>query len=348
MVNSGLTERDLAQNAETSFSDFLRSLGGSVRSIEREPRRSPLDLIVEAEIRGKPITFVAECKTQGEPRYLRQAADQLRDVLPEYPTAYPIIIAPYISDSSAALLASKRVGYYDLAGNALIDFGPIFVRVYGKPRPNPVQRKLKSIFRPRSARILRVLLTDPNKSRYVQDLSREANVSIGLVSKLKQKLIELELATETRGLKLSKPGDLLDEWARSYQYDENRIEKYYSTFAPAELERKLPQVIPTGVPYALTMFSGASKVAPFVRYNFASFYFSGRNEDITEPLKLKSVTTGANVWIFRPQDDGVYYGLQQIEGLRVASNLQLYLDLINFKGRGEEQAGAIREQLLRF
>src|ERR1041385_3701769 len=162
MVNYGLTELDLAQDAETSFSDFLRSLGGSVRSIERKPRRSPLDLIVEAEIRGKPITFVVECKTQGEPRYLRQAADQLRDVLPEYPTAYPIIIAPYISDSSAALLASKRVGYYDLAGNALIDFGPIFVRVYGKPRPNPVQRKLKSIFRPRSARILRVLLTDPN------------------------------------------------------------------------------------------------------------------------------------------------------------------------------------------
>jgi hypothetical protein len=348
MVNIPSTERELIQSAETSFSEFLRSLGGSVRSIEQEPGRGRLDLIVEAEIRGKPITFIAECKTQGEPRYLRQAADQLRDALPKYPTAYPIVIAPYISDSSAALLASKRVGYYDLAGNALIDFGPIFVRVYGKPRPNPVQRKLKSIFRPRSARILRVLLTDPNKSWYVQDLSREANVSIGLVSKLKQKLIELELATESRGLKLSKPGDLLDEWARSYRYDDNRIEKYYSTLAPAELERKLPQVIPNDVPYALTMFSGASKVAPFVRYNFASFYFSGREEDIIEPLKLKTVTTGANLWIFKPEDDGVYYRLQQVENLRVASNLQLYLDLINFKGRGEEQADAIRQQLLRF
>lgn len=348
MVNMPSTELELIQSAETGFSDFLRSLGGSVRSIDQEPGRGPLDLIFEAEIRGKPITFIAECKTQGEPRYLRQAADQLRDALPKYPTAYPIVIAPYISDSSAALLANKRVGYFDLAGNALIDFGPIFVRVYGKPRPNPVQRKLKSIFRPRSARILRVLLTDPNKSWYVQDLSREANVSIGLVSKLKQKLIELELATESRDLKLSKPDDLLDEWARSYRYDDNRIEKYYSPLAPSELERKLPQVIPTGSPYALTMFSGASKVAPFVRYNFASFYFSGREEDIIEPLKLKTVTTGANLWIFKPEDDDVYYGLQQIENLWVASSLQLYLDLINFKGRGEEQADAIRQQLLRF
>jgi hypothetical protein len=95
---------------------------------------------------------------------------------------------------------------------------------------------------------------------------------------------------------------------------------------PSELECKLPQVIATGSPYALTMFSGASKVAPFVRYNFASFYFSGREEDIIEPLKLKTVTTGANLRIFKREDDGVYYGLQQVKNLRAASSLQLYLD----------------------
>ena len=37
--------------------------------------------------RGKPIMIIGECKSQGEPRYLRQAAEQLRDFLPQYPTA---------------------------------------------------------------------------------------------------------------------------------------------------------------------------------------------------------------------------------------------------------------------
>ena len=89
------------------------------------------------------------------------------------------------------MLDSKRVGYFDLAGNALIDFGQIFVRVAGKPRRNTMQRKLKSLFRPRSARILRVILLNPKKRWFVRDLAKEARVSIGLVSKVKQKLIEL-------------------------------------------------------------------------------------------------------------------------------------------------------------
>jgi hypothetical protein len=43
------------------------------------------------------------------------------------------------------------VEYFDLAGIALIDHGPIFVRVAGKARRNPVQRKLKSLFKRREA-----------------------------------------------------------------------------------------------------------------------------------------------------------------------------------------------------
>jgi Transcriptional regulator, AbiEi antitoxin, Type IV TA system len=42
----------------------------------------------------------------------------------------------------------------------------------------------------------------------------------------------------------------------------------------------------------------------------------------------------------------LYYGVQSVGDFSIVSNVQLYLDLINFKGRGEEQAAAIREQLL--
>jgi hypothetical protein len=37
-----------------------------------------------------------------------------------------------------------------------------------------------------------------------------------------------------------------------------------------------------------------------------------------------------------------------IETLSVVANVQLYLDLVNYQGRGEEQATAIREQLLKY
>jgi hypothetical protein len=82
--------------------------------------------------------------------------------------------------------------------------------------------------------------------------------------------------------------------------------------------------------YALTMFSGASKIESFVRYNFASFYYSGSAEEVTGELKLKPTLSGANVWIFTPRDEGIYWGTQQAGNLAVVSNVQLYLDLTNF------------------
>jgi len=63
-----------------------------------------------AEIRGKPITIIAECKSQGEPRYVREAAEQLREYQANYPGAYPMMMAPFITESTAELLNAKRVG----------------------------------------------------------------------------------------------------------------------------------------------------------------------------------------------------------------------------------------------
>jgi len=69
-------------------------------------------------------------------------------------------------------------------------------------------------------------------------------------------------------------------------------------------------------------------------------------DGLAAELQLKPASSGANVWIFTPGDDGIYYGAQNVGDVAVVSNVQLYLDLINFKGRGEEQAAAIRQQLL--
>lgn len=341
-----MLETNLTRAAESTFSDFVRSLGGTVRRLEQPAIPGP-DIVFTAEIRGKPITIIAECKSQGEPRYVREAAEQLREYQANYPGAYPMVMAPFITESTAELLNAKRVGYFDLAGNALIDSGPIFVRVTGNTRRNPVQRKLKSLFRSRSARILRVLLSDAKKRWHLRDLAKEAGVSIGLVSKVKKKLIELEFADESRDVSITKPGELLKEWERNYTYTDNKIERYYSALSPAELEKLLADAAKSRrFRYALTMFSGASKVAPFVRYNFASFYYSGSVDELAAELQLKPAPSGANVWIFTPWDDGIYYGAQNVGDAAVVSNVQLYLDLINFKGRGEEQAAAIRQQLL--
>jgi len=53
------------------------------------------------------------------------------------------------------------------------------------------------------------------------------------------------------------------------------------------------------------------------------------------------------VTLLQPYDEGVLYGLQDIDGINVVSDIQLYLDLKSYKGRGEEAAQAVFEQRIR-
>ena len=345
-----MLEGQLIDQFDPKFREFINRVGGTVRNVQKESSLRGPDLLVQADIRGTPITLIAEAKSQGEPRYVRQAADQLREYAGQFPGAYPIVVSSFISPQTADMLRSRGIGYFDMAGNVLIDFGSLFINVSGKPNRNPVEKKLKSLFADKSSRILRVLLTNPERSWTVQDLTAEAGVSIGLTSRVKQRLIDFEVIPETKGgIKLSKPGELLDQWRKAYSYEKNEITRYYSSSPAAEIERRVASFgARTGTPYQMTMFSGASRVAPFVRYNFAAFYFSGSMPELERELAIGPTSSGANVWVLRPFDDGVYYGMQNRDGISIASNVQLYLDLINFKGRGEEQAAAIRERVLRY
>jgi len=45
--------------------------------------------------------------------------------------------------------------------------------------------------------------------------------------------------------------------------------------------------------------------------------------------------------------NGVFYGSRVIDGIRVASPIQIYLDLFGFRGRGEEADNALLDQVIR-
>ncbi len=62
---------------------------------------------------------------------------------------------------------------------------------------------------------------------------------------------------------------------------------------------------------------------------------------------MKQVRSGANVTILNPYDEGVLYGTRDIEGAPIVSPIQLYLDLSQMKGRGEEAASAILEGVIK-
>ena len=99
--------------------------------------------------------------------------------------------------------------------------------------------------------------------------------------------------------------------------------------------------------YALTLGAGAAIVAPFVR-STDTYLYSTKPERVIKALDLKPVEFGGNLYIIAPSDESILMNAQNIDGLRVVSNVHLYLDLFNYPMRGREQAEHLREKLVGF
>ena len=84
-------------------------------------------------------------------------------------------------------------------------------------KPITERREFKSLFTPKSAQVLRVLLRDPKRTWRVMDLAEAAKVSLGHVSNVRTALLDREWAQVVpEGLRLSSPDALLDAWKSSY------------------------------------------------------------------------------------------------------------------------------------
>jgi len=308
-----------------------------------------VDLLLELKIKDNLEKVLVEVKSLGEPRIIRAAIQQLREYLDRTEGAYSMVAAPYISEDTARVCKHNGVGYIDLAGNLLLNFDEIYVERKNYPNPTIEKRRVRSIFSPKSSRIMRVMLSNPGRPWRVQELAREAKVSLGLASRIKDRLLDLEYALEKEnGLTLSRPKELLTQWANNYSFRKNKVYDYFSFDELKELERKLSKYCETrSITYALTLFSGAALVAPFMRYTRGFAYVSKNVREVSDSLSLKEVSSGPNFSILEPYDAGVFYGSREIDNMRVVSDVQLYLDLVGFKGRGEESAEFLFEQRIK-
>jgi len=337
---------ELVQKLEEKLKEiFSRVRGIEWLGLRRESVVSDkrVDLDFNVQCNESSFRVLVEVKSNGLPRTLREAARQLKLIsrsFADLSNAYQIVAAPYISDVGMDLCKEEGVGCFDLVGNCYISFGTIYIEMRGNKNLLPTTRSIKSIFSPKSSRITRVLLADVKKWWRIQGLAKEANVSLGLASNIKNRLLDEDLLTEDgKSVRVKSPKRLLDTWANSYSYRKNKIREYYTLENPASLEMRVQAYcIERTIRCALGLFSGASRVAPHVRFNKAFIYVDADVDLIVKNLGLKPVSSGANIALLQPYDEGIFYKSREIDGLAVVSSIQLYLDLKTYKGRGEEAA----------
>ncbi|UCH98348.1 MAG: hypothetical protein JSV88_16305 [Candidatus Aminicenantes bacterium] len=289
-------------------------------------------------------------KSIGQPRYIRMAVNELKDILTGKAKSYGIVGAPYLSEESVKICKEGGVGFIDLGGNCFIQVNGIYIDIQGRPNPFPNTRPLKSLFTQKSSRVIRVLLCLSKRDWYVRDLAKEANISIGQASNIKQKLVDHEFIKigENKTFRLLNPEKLLEKWTQNYTFRKNKITHYYSFDEIRAIEYKLANYCESQhIQYGFTLTSGAALIAPSLRYNRVFAYSTGAVEDIARQLGWKKVSSGPNISLLQPYEEGVLYGVQDVKGFKVVSDVQLYLDLKSYKERGEEAAKFLLEHRLR-
>lgn len=344
------------QNIEGQAEIALRQCLGKVPFVRIEAIREKLseggariDFAMDLTISGKRQVLAAEIKRDGQPKAAREAVNSLLRWISLNTDAYGVFVAPYISPQTAGICNQEGIGYCDLAGNCRLIFGSVYIEKSGNSNPFSKKRDLRSLYSPKAERILRVLLNNPRKKWKMQNLADEAKVSLGQVSNVKRLLDGREFIAKTKdGFTLKEPFSLLSEWSGNYVYRKNRIKDFYSLKDIPDIEAEIAEVCERNrISYALTGFSGVARFTQSVRYQRVMAYVDVDEDHLLNFFQFKEVESGANATIFIPYDTGIFYGVTEKEGERVVSPVQLYLDLIGFKGRGEEAANSILEEVIK-
>jgi hypothetical protein len=326
---------------------FIRVKSERERGRRRDADEADIVLNLRTKA-GSSSRIIAEVKTTGQPRVAREAVNQLLRLRREYPDAYGVFVAPYVSPEAAEICRKADIGYLDLAGNCRLCFDQVFISREGFRNKFTQRRDLRSLYAPKATRVLRALLMNKSKSWKTQALADEAGVSIGQVANVKKNLRDREwVADGKEGFRLASPQALLREWADNYTYRKNTVRDFYAMGETDQVEAAIAtECRERGIEYAFTGFSAARRIAPAVRGQRAMAYVSVISEALLKRSGLKEVSSGANVSLLVPYDEGVYYMASEVDSMRTVCPVQLYLDLKGYKGRGDEAAEAVWQQEL--
>ena len=255
-----------------------------------------------------------------------------------------MLVSAYLSPESRSICLDHDVAYLDLVGNAHLAFDHVYINRAVADRPKSETRALRSIFAPKAAAILRVLLREPARAWRVAELAEAANASLGHVSNVRKALLAREwIEKGTNGVILVRPDALLRTWREEYRKPTGRRTSRYTLFHGDQLSKQLSGRLnakPHHPRAILSSHSAAQWFAPFVRGGTHSFYADEPGARmLKEALKLTHVERGANAIVTIPRDESLFDdAAQPAPGVYCASPIVTYLDLWSGNDRDREAA----------
>ncbi len=339
-------------NADPDILDSLPSLLADLTALRVSAIKNGTS--ADRVLRLGSLVLAVVAKPNSRAAAVAQAAEDARAAAKHAgPQAIPLVAVPFMGEVGAKVCREHKVGFVDLSGNAEINVPGLRVHVAGKPNLFVQRGRPSSVFAPKSSRIARLLLNDPKRSWRQSELAQESQVGTGYVSRTCKRLEEDRLIERTPegGIRPRDPNLLLEAWRSQYDLRRHDIrEGHVASHSGEELSRRLVEACEDlSITFALTGLAAAWLLAPFAGYRLLTAYLRKPASDkLLKKLNWHEEKRGANLWLIRPNDEGVFHGAQAIAGAECVSPVQAYLDMHGMPERAEEAAEHLRKERLQW
>lgn len=250
------------------------------------------------------------------------------------------------------------MGYYDSGGSLYLPAPGIYLYI-DKPPPKTLVKSIRSLFSGRRAQVLHALLLHRQAWFGVTELAQLAQVSPATTSQVLTELERFDWLEEkgqgpSKERNLREPTALLDAWAKQVKIDQTpALSRYYvPATKPEALAMRVAEALEgRGVEYAISHEAAAQRLAPFlsnvsqVRLRMLPGHAT---DSALSDLGARLVTEGANLAVIETKSTGELLFRERMNGLWLASPIQIYLDLVCGEGRSKEMAEHFRKERIGF
>lgn len=247
------------------------------------------------------------------------------------------------------------VSYLDVQGGGRI-IGPAFVYVAQRfPALKSVAERSSrsSPFAPKASRVVRALLSEPERDWRLSDVASLVNLNPGNVHRALSALVESGyVERDGDNYVVANPGSLLEAWADMSSLARERV----SIPAEGDLRKAIRSVVKDLDGNAVISGEFAAELlAPHLPARSALVHcldegvwsaVADRAEERRRvPFPPLMGPAADSVMVDLP-DEGVAHFSRSVRGMQLVSPMQLYVDLYRQPGRGRDAAEEVRSQLL--
>lgn len=307
--------------------------------------------VLDAVYTVGPHSFALEWKRSGNLMHVANAVLQLKQTVcdPLRPEI-PLVAVPYMGEAGRAYCEENDVAWLDLSGNASISAEGLYIQLVGHPNRFRRPGRPESAFGPKGSRIARWLLMNPTSPINQRGLASVTGLDEGYVSRVVRKLIDSRLVVrDDEGIKIRNADLLLNAWNEEYRFDKHKVVAGHVVSNTGDnLTRQIAQILADRqVPYATTGLSAAWMWTRHAGFRLTTIYLKqAPSAELMATLGFRSEPRGANVWLVVPNDEGVFHGATNVEGVCCVHPVQAILDLKAHPERSREAIDVLRTHLV--